>query len=168
MEVRVVNDEYIVLKDMLEVLGRVKKAGGWNNELSRVKSLLEDIDKLSDLQELGVSSKIRKKESKEMQVAQCLKIETVPIVLAQFKPIHSNKRTELENQKALNTWKCFMKFVDELRKYQNQTTIDLLEVRKFVLKWFVNAYILLESHKRAGEMTLDLAMKKYQLNIVAA
>ena len=213
MEVRVVNEEYIVLKDMFNALGRVKSDGTWTNEKKKTLELLEDLDKITDHQTLVVTSKGRK-HSREEQEVECLKLDTVPIVLTQFKP------TKAKGEEALNTWRNFMRFVDnllsslevykyivtdkekqkshmqilideggktvvanqqvniimakligvydkgiktlkkdELKIYQDQTTIDLLEVREFVMSKFVNAYEFTNSHKTAGEMALKLAIK---------
>ena len=217
MEVRVVNEEYIVLKDMFNALGRVKSDGTWTNEKKKTLELLEDLDKITDHQTLVVTSKGRK-HSREEQEVECLKLDIVPIVLTQFKP------TKAKGEEALNTWRNFMRFVDnllsslevykyivtdkekqkshmqilideggktvvanqqvniimakligvydkgiktlkkdELKIYQDQTTIDLLEVREFVMSKFVNAYEFTNSHKTAGEMALKLAIKKYNL-----
>lgn len=217
MEVRVVNQEYIVLKDMFNALGRVKPDGTWTNEKKKTLELLGDLDKITDHQTLVVTSKGRK-HSREEQEVECLKLDTVPIILTQFKP------TKAKGEEALNTWRKFMRFVDnllsslevykyivtdkekqknhmqilideggktvvanqqvniimakligvydkgvktlkkdELKIYQDQTTIDLLEVREFVMSKFVNAYEFTNSHKTAGEMALKLAIKKYNL-----
>lgn len=216
-EVRVVNEEYIVLKDVFNALGRVKADGTWTNEKKKTLELLEDLDKITDHQILVVTSK-GKKHSREEQKVECLKLDTVPIVLTQFKP------TKAKGEEALNTWRKFMRFVDDLlssfevykyiitdkekqkshmqilideggkavvanqqvniimakligvydkgiktlkkddlKIYQDQTTIDLLEVREFVMSKFVNAYEFTNSHKTAGEMALKLALKKYNL-----
>lgn len=50
---------------------------------------------------------------------------------------------------------------DELKIYQPQTTIDLLEVRNFVLDKFATLYAFTESHKESYNGTLKLAKKKY-------
>lgn len=52
---------------------------------------------------------------------------------------------------------------DELKVYQPRTTIDLLEVRNFVLEKFENAYMFSGSHKLAYDMTLRVALKKYNI-----
>lgn len=223
MDVRVVNGEWIVLKDMFDALGRVKSDGTWTDSKVRLVKFLNDINKETDHEELVVTSK-GKKHSREEQTVECLKLETVPIVLTQFRPINSNKRTAEENKKALNKWREFMRFVDELltelevykfiitdkerqknitnilveyggvpmiannqtniimakligvydkgigkitkeelKIYQPQTTVDLLEVRSFVFSEFVNAYKFTESHKDSADMVLKLAKRKYNL-----
>ena len=224
MEVRVVNKEYIVLKDMFNALGRVKSDGTWTDANDKLLKLLVDINKERDHELLAVTSK-GKKHSREEQTVQCLKLDTVPIVLTQFRPINSNRRTAEENEEALNTWRRFMMFVDELltslgvhryiitdkksqkdcmevlmdndgnpmiankqvnilmakligvydqgiksiskdelKIYQNQTTIDLLMVREYALKKFVNAYEFTGSHKESYDMTERLVFKKYNIN----
>lgn len=50
---------------------------------------------------------------------------------------------------------------DTLRYYQNQTTVDLLTVREYVLQHFVNAYEFTHSHKTSYDMTLKLVLDKY-------
>ena len=50
---------------------------------------------------------------------------------------------------------------DELKIYQNQTTIDLLEVRDFVYTKFINAYEFTGSHKDSKQMVLKLSKRKY-------
>lgn len=223
MEVRVVNDEYIVLKDMFSALGRVKDDGTWTNEKNKMAKFLEDVGKTTDHQLLVVTSK-GKKQSRETQEFDCMRLETVPIVLTQFRPTNSNKRSSDENELALKTWREFMMFVDdiltslevhkyivtdkkvqldhhaliselggkpvvenqmvnqimaqligidgsvkkeELRLYQNQTTIDLLEVRDYIMTKFENAYEFTGSHSQAKDMTLKLALKKYPFKLVA-
>lgn len=124
MSVRVVNGEYLVLKDMFSALGRVKNDGTWTNEKNKLIRFLEDVDKRTAHQLLVVTSK-GKKQSKEMQEVECLKLETVPVVLTQFRPVASNRRTEEENNNAMETWKEFMKFVDSM--------LTSLEVYKYIV-----------------------------------
>lgn len=216
MEVRVVNNEYIILKDMFNALGRVKADGGWNDEKKKLIEFLNLIEKSEDYETLGVLVKQGKIKTK--QEVECLKLETVPIVLTQFKP------TSRKGEEALNIWINFMKFVDdiltslevykyiitdkekqkdhmkilvdeggssmvanqqvniimakligiyeqgikiikkdELKIYQSQTIVDLLEVRDFVLGKFINAFEFTNSHKLAGEMALNLAKKRYDI-----
>lgn len=213
MEVRVVNNEYIALKDMFMALGRVRSNGGWTDEKTKLKELLGLLGKLSDYETFLVTSK-GKKKSRETQELECLKLITVPMVLTQFKP------TKAKGEEALNTWIRFMKFVDdllsslevykyivvdkdkqkthieravdcggkpiiinqmvnaimgelmgldisikkdELKIYQPKTTIDLLEVREFVLDKFSTAMEFTGSHKTSKEMTLKLSKQKYNL-----
>ena len=222
MEVRVVNEEWIVLKDMFNALGRVKENGGWTNSKDTLKKFLIDIDKECDYQLLVVTSKTKNIKSRDMQEVDCLKLETVPIILTQFRPINSNKRSKEQNEEALNTWRKFMKFIDnllielevhkfiitdkevqkdeterlveadgkpllfnnqvniimakligvydkgikklskdELKVYQPQTVVDLLEVREYVSDKFVNAFEFTHSHKESAEMAEKLARIKY-------
>lgn len=218
-EVRIVNDEYIVLKDMFNALGRLRTNGQLEGQdTSKLKEFLEDIDKLCDLKSFHITSKSKNKKSREVQEVTCLKLDTIPIVLTQFRP---TKRKGIDS---LNKWKEFMKFVDELltslevhkfivtdkehqksnmetimdcggsttitnqqvngimaeligvynqgikrinkdelKKYEAQTTVDLLQVREYVLEKFTNAYEFTGSHKTARTMATKLAKKKYNL-----
>lgn len=221
MEVRVVNNEWVVLKDFFNALGRVKEDGTWTNEKHKMMRFLSEINK-GDHHQLLVGVKVKKGQYESVE---CLKIETAPILLTQFKPVSSNRRTEEENKKALDKWVKFMKFVDdllvslevhkyiitdkektkddvkrvmdnngnamvfnkhvnsimakilgvypdiksikkdELRQYENQTTIDLLECRAFVSEKFASAFEFTGSHKTAGEMALKVTCKKYKVDL---
>ncbi len=213
MEVRVVNGEWIVLKDMFNALGRVRDNGGWTDEKKKLINFLGDIDKKDHYESFVVV--VKRGQTEEVE---CLKLETVPIVLTQFKP------TARKGEEVLNKWREFMKFVNELltelevykfiitdkerqkdntnilieyggvpmiannqtniimakligvydkgigkitkeqlKIYQPQTTVDLLEVRNFVFTEFVNAYKFTESHKDSADMVLKLAKRKYNL-----
>jgi len=52
---------------------------------------------------------------------------------------------------------------DELKIYQSQTIIDLLEVREFVLEKFTNAFEFTCSHKESAEMAYKLAKRKFNI-----
>lgn len=107
-EIRIIEEEFIVLKDMFKALGRVDKNGKWSYEKNKLINFLDDIDKLCDFKTLEVTSISRKSKAREKQMMECLKIDTVPIALTQFKPT-SRKRLE-----TYSIWKEFMKFVDKL------------------------------------------------------
>lgn len=215
MEVRVVNEEWIVLKDMFNALGRVRANGGWTDEKNKLNKFLSLVNKTSDYETFLVALKGKKKSNNEQKV-DCLKLETVPIVLTQFMP------TARKGDTALNHWKKFMNFVndlltslevykfiitdkevqkdetkrlveadgkpllfnnqvniimakligvydkgikklskDELKVYQPQTVVDLLEVREYVSDKFVNAFEFTHSHKESAEMAEKLARIKY-------
>lgn len=207
-------NEYIICKDMFDVLGLVNN-GIWSMPKKKMLEFLEGINE-SDacksfavmLKEHGTKRKYVKRE------VECLNIETAPIVLTQFQP------TKRRGEEALNKWFKFMEFVnmllkyhevhkyvvddkerykitmkeikdnggkppivnqmvnkimgklitndndfsiskDELKIYQPQTTIDLLEVRNFVLDKFSTCYALTGHHDKARDLTLELAQKKY-------
>ena len=123
MEVRVVNNEYIILRDMFEALGRVREDGTWTDERKKLEIFLEDIGKKESLEKIGVL--VKQGKSRVLKEMPCLKIETVPIVLTQFRPKESKKKTVEENQIALNKWREFMKFVDNL--------LSSLEVYNFII-----------------------------------
>ena len=43
-EVRIINNEYMVLKDMFEALGRVKEDGTWTDEKNKMDKFLDGIN----------------------------------------------------------------------------------------------------------------------------
>lgn len=213
--------EYIICKDMFNILGLVKDDGGWDNSKKKMIKFLGLVHKSDDCQKLGVM--LKEHETKRKYVkreVECLNIETAPLVLTQFKPINSNRRTKEQNEQVLDRWAKFMEFVgilleyhevhkyiiddkerykitmkeitdnggipqrvnvmiaeimgklitgednfpikkDELKIYQPQITIDLLEVRNFVLDKFSTCYALTGHHDKARDLTLKLAQKKY-------
>ncbi|MDB1947683.1 hypothetical protein PMY35_07600 [Clostridium tertium] len=213
-EVRVVNNEYIVLKDMFNALGRVKEDGGWNHERRKLVEFLELIGKLKDCETLGVL--VKQGRIKTTQQVECLKLERVPVVLTQFRP--SNRK----GIEALSKWKEFMIFVDELlvsakahkfiiedaelekmdrdrlskmggspikmatmvnyamgvivtgekikikkddlKSYANQTTIDLLEARRYWIEEFIRAYKITRSHSESNKLALEFTLEHYGLN----
>lgn len=52
--VRIVDNEYIVLKDMFDVLGRLDKEGSWKHEMKVLKSFLEGMGLLCDLVDINI------------------------------------------------------------------------------------------------------------------
>ena len=216
VEVRIVNEEYIVLKDVFSALGRLdNKNQIVSTDRNKLKEFLIDINKLCDSKTFTITSKSKKSKSRDYQEVDCLNISTIPIVLTQFKP------TKAKGEQALDIWRKFMIFVndlleslevykyiiidkdkqktnteilidnggkpmiankmtnqimaeligvypdikeikkDELKIYQDQTTIDLLEVRDFVYTKFINAYEFTGSHKDSKQMALKLSKRKY-------
>lgn len=108
--VRVDNEhEYIVCKDMFEVLGLVKENGSWASSKQKMLEFLEGIDEKEDVQSLDVLVKQGKIKTK--QKVECLNIEVTPTVLTQFKP------TKRRGKEVLDVWFKFMKFVNMLLKY---------------------------------------------------
>ena len=217
-EVRIINNEYMVLKDMFEALGRVKEDGTWTDEKNKMDKFLDGINQKEYHETLVVLVKQgRAKVEKEIE---CLKLEVVPVVLTQFKP------TNRKGKEAIDKWFEFMKFVnellvsakahkfiiedtelekidrdrlhklggspmkmatmvnyamgiiitgekikigkDDLKSYQNQITIDLLECRRYFINEFINAYKILKSHSKANKYALQFVMEHYGLNKDAA
>lgn len=215
-DVRVVDvdkkSEYIICKDMFDVLGLVKDDGTWTDAKNKMLDFLEGIDERESHETLVVL--LKQGKAKVTKEVDCLNIETAPTVLTQFKP------TKRRGEEVLDKWFKFMKFVnmllkyhevhkyivddkekykitmkeikdnggkpmianqmvnkimgklitdddnfsiskDELKIYQPQTTIDLLEVRNFVMDKFATLYAFTESHKESYDGTLKLAKKKY-------
>lgn len=204
--------EYIICKDMFDVLGLVKENGSWASAKKKMLDFLQGIDEKESVQTLDVL--LKQGKSKVTKEVDCLNIEVTPTVLTQFKP------TQRRGKEILDTWFGFMKFVnmllkyhdlhkyiindkekqkltikeitnnggsaiiankmvnkimgklitnddnfsiskDELKIYQPQTTIDLLEARNFVMDKFSTLYAFTNSHKESYDGTLKLAKKKY-------
>lgn len=217
-DVRVVTvdkrNEYIICKDMFDVLGLVKENGSWASPKKKMLEFLNGIDERTAVQTLDVRVKDKHAKKGQVRTADCLNIEVAPTVLTQFEP------TKRRGEEALNRWFEFMKFVnmllkyhechkyiiddkerykitmkeitdnggyppivnkmvnkimgklitdddnfsiskEELKIYQPQTTIDLLEVRSFVMDKFATLYAFTNSHKDSFDGTLKLAKKKY-------
>lgn len=213
-------NEYIICKDMFDVLGLVNN-GIWSMPKKKMLEFLGLVHKSDDCKKLAVMLKERGTKRKYVKrEVECLNIETSPLVLTQFKPINSNKRTKEQNKEVLDRWAKFMEFVgmlleyhevhkyiiddkerykvtmkeisdnggeppivnkminkimgelitdddnfsirkDELKIYQPQITIDLLEVRSFVMDKFATCYSLTSHYDEARDLTLKLAKKKY-------
>lgn len=139
--IRVDNEhKYIVCKDMFEVLGLVKDDGGWDKPKKKMLEFLKLIHKESDSQKLAV--RVKDKHAKKGQIRQidCLSIETAPIVLTQFKPINSNRRTKEQNEEILNRWAKFIEFVDMLLKYHecHKYIINDKEKQKLAIKEIID------------------------------
>lgn len=213
-EVRIINNEYMVLKDMFEALGRVKEDGTWTDEKNKMDKFLDGINQKEYHETLVVLVKQgRAKVEKEIE---CLKLEVVPVVLTQFKP------TNRKGKEAIDKWFEFMKFVnellvsakahkfiiedtelekidrdrlhklggspmkmatmvnyamgviitgekikikkDDLKSYQNQTTIDLLEARRYWIEEFIRAYKITKSHSVSNRLALKFTLENYGLN----
>lgn len=213
-EVRIINNEYMVLKDMFEALGRVKEDGTWTDEKNKMDKFLDGINQKEYHETLVVLVKQgRAKVEKEIE---CLKLEVVPVVLTQFKP------TNRKGKEAIDKWFEFMKFVnellvsakahkfiiedtelekidrdrlhklggspmkmatmvnyamgviitgekikikkDDLKSYQNQTTIDLLEARRYWIEEFIRAYKITKSHSESNRLALEFTLEHYGLN----
>lgn len=213
-EVRIINNEYMVLKDMFEALGRVKEDGTWTDEKNKMDKFLDGINQKEYHETLVVLVKQgRAKVEKEIE---CLKLEVVPVVLTQFKP------TNRKGKEAIDKWFEFMKFVnellvsakahkfiiedtelekidrdrlhklggkpmimagmantamgiiitgekikigkDDLKSYQNQITIDLLEARRYWIEEFIRAYKITKSHGQANRLALEFTLEHYGLN----
>jgi hypothetical protein len=209
-------NEYIICKDMFEALGLTEN-GKWSMPKQKMMEFLNIISRRCECKTFALTSKSNKSKSRDVQEVECLNIETVPVVLTQFKP------TARRGEDALDKWSKFMQFVndlfqyhelhkyiitdkdkqketmdeivklggkpvivnqmvnkimgelilqeepkfaikkDELKVYQPRISIDLLEVRDFVMKKFTNAYEVLNDHQKAYEHALKMARKEYSL-----
>lgn len=141
-DVRVVNvdkrNEYIICKDMFDVLGLVKYDGTWTNPKNKMLKFLELMNKKESHQKLVVL--LKQGKSKVQKEVDCLDIETVPIVLTRFEPINSNRRTKEQNKQVLDKWARFMEFVDMLLKYHecHKYIVDDKESYDGTLKKYFN------------------------------
>lgn len=109
--------EYIVCKDMFDVLG-LAKDGIWNKPKKKMLEFLDEIDEKEDWKTLPVLVKQGKIKTK--QVVDCLNIERVPIILTQFKP------TKRRGEEVLKKWIEFMKFVN--------TLLETHSANKYIIK----------------------------------
>ena len=211
-EVRIINNEYMVLKDMFEALGRVKEDGTWTDEKNKMDKFLDGINQ----KEFHETLVVLVKQGRFEKEIECLKLEVVPVVLTQFKP------TNRKGKEAIDKWFEFMKFVnellvsakahkfiiedtelekidrdrlhklggkpmimagmantamgiiitgekikigkDDLKSYQNQITIDLLECRRYFIEEFIRAYKITKSHGQANRLALEFTLEHYGLN----
>lgn len=114
-DVRIVNTdngkEYIICKDMFGVLGLVNKVGSWNDAKKKMMKFLKLVHKTSDYEPFVVRVKDKHAKKGQVREVDCLNIETVPLVLTQFQPINSNRRTKEQNEQVLDRWAKFMAFV---------------------------------------------------------
>lgn len=220
-EVRVVNNEWIILKDLFGALGRLRADSGQvdDKDTKKLRVFLEGIGKVSDSESLRIDLGKKKgrgnKSNGSIQEVVCIKLETVPVVLTQFKP------TNRKGKEAIDKWFGFMKFVnellvsvkahnfiiedtelekidrdrlhklggspmkmatmvnyamgviitgkkikikkDDLKSYQNQTTIDLLECRRYFIEEFIRAYKITKSHSDSNILALEFTLEHYGL-----
>jgi len=98
--------EYIVCKDMFDVLGLTDKDGKWNKSKKKMLDFLDGIEEKEGWKSFPLLVKQGKIKTK--QIVDCINIETVPIVLTQFQP------TKRRGEEALEIWFDFMKFVKVL------------------------------------------------------
>lgn len=111
-DVRIINTdngkEYIICKDMFDVLGLVSKDGVWSMPKQKMLNFLEGLNKTPDFKSFAVRLKDKQSKKGQIREVDCLNIETVPIVLTQFQP------TKRRGEEVLEIWFKFMQFVDML------------------------------------------------------
>ena len=101
--------EYVITKDMFKALGKLDK----NNQIDhkdrdKLNQFLEDIDQRENCKTFKIEINEEERESESggiIQEMECLNIETLPIVLTQFRP------TAKRGEKALEIWKAFMRLL---------------------------------------------------------
>ena len=124
MEVRVVNDEYIVLKDMFVALGRVKPDGSWTNENNKLKKIIKaySYDPEEILKKIDISSCNAKKHSRDIQGMICLKLSFFDkykdVIYSAFKKGNHNYNTIIDRKEL-----CFIQNVKDFFKYDNYVSI---------------------------------------------
>lgn len=121
-QVRVVNDEWLVVKDMFGALGRLREDGQVEttdrNKMNELISMLG----LKECESFTIpinTAKSRGGNKKETIEVQCVKLNDCPVILTQFKP------TARVGKEALDTWVNFMKFVNNLLTSYDVNFFDL-------------------------------------------
>lgn len=116
--INVEGEEWLVVKDMFNWLGRLRKDGQIEgDDRDKLNNFLEDINQISAVGSYHITSKGRK-QSREVQKVDCIKIDVVPMVLTQFKP------TKRAGEERLNIWRELMQFINNI--------LMELEVHKFI------------------------------------
>lgn len=122
-DVRVVNKDWLVVKDMFGALGRLTTL----NQVEHTDNVkLDNIIELLGLcayESFIISSKTAKAKSRETQDVRCIKINDCPVILTQFKP------TARAGEETLKTWVEFMKFVNNLLVAHNVDMFDIVDRR---------------------------------------
>lgn len=98
--------EYIVCKDMFDILGLTDKDGKWNKPKKKMLNFLDGLGEKEGWKTFPLLVKQGKTKTKQM--VECLDIEIASVVLTQFQP------TKRRGEEVLNRWFEFMKFVKVL------------------------------------------------------
>lgn len=110
--------EWLVLKDMFNWLGRLRIDGQLEGQDTKKLNLfLEDINEISALKTFQITSK-GKKQSREVQEFNCIKVNIIPMVLTQFRP------TKRAGEEKHRQWCELMQFINAI--------LTELEVYKFI------------------------------------
>lgn len=92
MDVRVIENEWMVLKDMFSALGRVREDGTWTYEKKKLLKFLEVLDKKDHHRLLGAVP-VKKGQVENIE---CLKIDIAPLILTQYKPTKEKEYKSVE------------------------------------------------------------------------
>lgn len=138
--VRLVENKYIVMKDMFRGLGRVNGNNSWNNEMRKTIEFLSLIDLMDDLVDIDIKKlqyidygnisindclepgiknipssydEYFKNEKHNPGPMKCLLLDSAYILLTQFKP-NISKTNKEKSEMVLKRWSNFMKFIHEL------------------------------------------------------
>ena len=219
--INVDGEEWLVVKDMFNWLGRLDKNGDvTTRDTNKLNDFLQDINQISARTKCTVTSKGSKSKSREIQEVWCIKLDVVPMVLTQFKP---NKGVSEER---LNIWRELMQFINnilmelevhkfitvdkdyqkdcmerlraivpascpdnayktvnnhiamimgqlmsmnspiyknDIKQFNNQTTVDLLVVREEALDLYLTMYELTNSFEQSYNNTLNVMKKRHNI-----
>ena len=114
--INVDGEEWLVVKDMFNWLGRVKEDGTWTNEKNKMLKFLKNIDKTEYHQSLVVL--LKQGKTKVEKEVDCIRLDVVPMVLTQFEP------TARAGKERHEQWCELMKFINNI--------LMELEVHKFI------------------------------------
>lgn len=111
--------EWLILKDMFNWLGRLTdKQQIETTDRRKLDKFLENINRKCDSKSFTITLKSSKNKSRETQTVDCIKIDTVPMVLTQFEP------TKRAGEEKHRQWCELMKFINNI--------LMELEVYKFI------------------------------------
>ncbi|MGL5962984.1 MAG: hypothetical protein ACRCZ2_01085 [Fusobacteriaceae bacterium] len=125
-EVRVVNEDWIVMKDMFGALGRLRDDGQMKGEDKEKVVEVSNLLNLRSVETFIVPTKVTKSKGgnkKEFIDMNCVNLKDAPIVLTQFKP------TARAGEEAFGTWVGFMKFANDLLIANDVNVFDLTDKR---------------------------------------
>jgi hypothetical protein len=88
--------EYIVCKDMFNVLGLTDKDGKWNKPKKKMLDFLDGIEEKDGWKTFPLRLKDKQSKNGQVREVDCLDIEIVPIVLTQFQPTKRRGEKALE------------------------------------------------------------------------
>ena len=118
-DVRIVNDDYIVLKDCFNALGRLTKDGKIETTDRNKVRRYQEMNIICGSETFTTTSKTSKSKSRETQQVECIRLSDISILFIQFEP------TARVGKEAHDTWVKFMKFVVDL--------LDSLECYKYII-----------------------------------
>ena len=103
--------EYIICRDMFDILGLVDEDGTWTRPKNKMLKFLDGMGERESLKTLQVL--LKQGKAKVTKEVDCINIEIAPIVLTQFQP------TKRRGEEVFKRWYEFMKFVNALLEYHD-------------------------------------------------